>query len=269
MGQHCEILLFRTPVQVTWTVSHPGVLQTVHPFGSSITEKDENHFAIWLEGGAAGSATVKVRVEPSASAKQHFIGKKQAFEDTVEIRVEEPLSMRRPEMPIPVIRLAQNSEIQLETAWPQSAVAYSVPSEYANRLSVTKNGIARAKSSVGPAAVYIRRTDQPDNETAIIPITIAAVNSLDVKLLTKLEPVTSTPLMNLPVGAKIALRVLFRDSRGRELSSSSKLSYRPHRFDLTDIVPSDANRTLTVSLKSVGETVLKVSLTKLFDFQCN
>ncbi|RCN44210.1 hypothetical protein ANCCAN_09793 [Ancylostoma caninum] len=48
------------PFKVTWTVSHPGVLQVIHPFGSSISETDDNRFAVWLEGCNPGSATVKV-----------------------------------------------------------------------------------------------------------------------------------------------------------------------------------------------------------------
>ncbi|VDM68464.1 unnamed protein product [Strongylus vulgaris] len=103
------------PFKVIWTVSHPGVLQAIHPFGSFMSETDENHFAIWLEGGTAGSATVKVRVELSPNAKEHFIGSKRVFEDTVVIRVEEPLSLKQPNLPVPVVRLAQNSDLQLET----------------------------------------------------------------------------------------------------------------------------------------------------------
>ncbi|KHJ90181.1 hypothetical protein OESDEN_09978 [Oesophagostomum dentatum] len=147
------------PFKVTWTVSHPGVLQMVHPFGSSVSDADENRFAVWLEGGGAGSATVKVRVELSENAKQHFIGSKRVFEDSVEIRVEEPLMMRQPNLPVPIIR-------------PQSVVEYSVPPEFARRLSVTKSGRVRARSIVGPAAVVIHRTDLPDNETSIVPISL-------------------------------------------------------------------------------------------------
>ncbi|KHJ86401.1 hypothetical protein OESDEN_13853, partial [Oesophagostomum dentatum] len=200
----------------------------------------------------------KVRVELSENAKQHFIDSKRVFEDSVEIRVEEPLMMRQPNLPVPIIRLAQNTEMQLETAWPQSVVEYSVPPEFARRLSVTKSGRVRARSITGPAAVVIHRTDLPDNETSIVPITVAGVDALDVMLTTKLEPATSTTLMHLPVGAKIVLKVVFRDSKGREITASSKISYRPHRFDLTEIVPSDSNRTLTITLKSAGETVLKI-----------
>ncbi|KAK6049401.1 hypothetical protein COOONC_13093 [Cooperia oncophora] len=210
--------------QVTWTVSHPGVLKMVHPFGGSISEIDENRFAICLEGGSAGSAIVKVRVEVAPHAKQHFVRSIREFEDSIEIRVEEPLSMRQPKLPVPSIRLAQNSQMQLETAWPQSVVEFSVPPEYSNRLSVTKSGTIKAKSIAGPAAVVVRRTDSPDNETSVVPVT-----------------------------------VMFRDSRGRQLSASSlPISYRPHRFDLTEIVPAHLNRTLTVTMKSPGETVLMI-----------
>ncbi|EPB68670.1 hypothetical protein ANCCEY_12238 [Ancylostoma ceylanicum] len=47
------------PFKVTWTVSHPGVLQIIHPFGSSISETDDNRFAVWLKGCNPGSAIVK------------------------------------------------------------------------------------------------------------------------------------------------------------------------------------------------------------------
>ncbi|EPB68669.1 hypothetical protein ANCCEY_12237 [Ancylostoma ceylanicum] len=174
------------PFKVTWTVSHPGVLQIIHPFGSSISETDDNR--------------------------------------------------------------------------PQSIVEYSVPSEFADRLSVTKSGLVQTKYVAGPAAVVVRRTDLSENETSVVPMSILAVHSLDVIILTKLELSTSTPLVHLPVGIRIVLKVVLRDSRGRELSASSnnRISYRPHRFDLTEIVASDVNQTLTITLKSVGETVLKI-----------
>ncbi|EYC35990.1 hypothetical protein Y032_0949g3177 [Ancylostoma ceylanicum] len=161
---------------------------------------------------------------------------------------------------VPSIRLTQNTEIQLETAWPQSIVEYSVPSEFADRLSVTKSGLVQTKYVAGPAAVVVRRTDLSENETSVVPMSILAVHSLDVIILTKLELSTSTPLVHLPVGIRIVLKVVLRDSRGRELSASSnnRISYRPHRFDLTEIVASDVNQTLTITLKSVGETVLKI-----------
>ncbi|KAK6725579.1 hypothetical protein RB195_004101 [Necator americanus] len=246
------------PFKITWTVSHPGVLQMVHPFGPSFSETDDNRFTVWLEGKSAGSAIVKVVVELTALAKQHFAGSTQVFEDLVEIRVEEPLMMKQPSLPVSTIRLAQNTELQLETAWPQSVVEYSVPSEFAGRLSVTKSGFVRTKSATGPATVVVRRIDLPDNETATVPLSVSKVDAMDVMLLTKLEPATLMSLSHLPVGAKIALKVVFRDSKGRELTSSSKISYRPHRFDLTDIVASNDNRTFTITLKSAGETVLKI-----------
>ncbi|PIO72522.1 hypothetical protein TELCIR_05552 [Teladorsagia circumcincta] len=249
------------PFKVTWTVSHPGVLKMVHPFGASVSEVEDNRFAICLVGGSAGSAIVKVRVELAAHAKQHFVRSIREFEDSIEVRVEEPLSMRQPKLPVPSIRLAQNTQMHLETAWPQSVVEFTVPPEYSNRLSVTKSGIIKAKSVLGPAAVVVRRIDSPDNETSVVPVTVSAVNSLDVILLTKIEPISASPLQHLPVGVKLDLQVIFRDTRGRQLSASSTpISYRPHRFDLTEIVPADLNRTLTVTMKSPGETVLMVTI---------
>lgn len=55
---------------------------------------------------------------------------------------------------------------------PQSVVEYSVPAEYSSRLSVTKSGLLKAKSISGAAVVIVRRTDLPDNETSVVPVTV-------------------------------------------------------------------------------------------------
>ncbi|WKX87927.1 hypothetical protein Q1695_007941 [Nippostrongylus brasiliensis] len=250
------------PFKIIWTVSHPSVLKEVHPLGASVSDLDVNRFTFCVVGGRPGSSTVKVRVELSSDAKQHFVRSKRVFEDEVDIRVEMPLKLRNSEIPLHVIRIAQNAEMQLETSWPQSTVEFSVPSEYSSRISVSKAGILKAKTLPGSAAVVARRTDLPGNETSVIPVTVAAVNSLDVVLLTSIVPTPSIHLLHFPVGMKIDLEVIFRDSWGRRLSAvSSPVSYRPHRFDITDIVASDANRTLSITLKSAGETVLMIWIT--------
>ncbi|VDM58044.1 unnamed protein product [Angiostrongylus costaricensis] len=246
------------PFKVTWSVSHPNVLKVVHPFGPSVSEADENRFVICLEGDSVGSAVVKVRVELSTLARNHFMGRSRVFEDNVKIRVEEPLSMPQLDIPISTIRIAQNTQMQLETAW-SSSVEFSVPREFSRLLSVSKSGLIRSNSLLGPAALVVRRLDFSKNETSMIPVTVSAVHAIDVILLTKIDLVTSVPLLYLPVGAKIRLQVVFRDSRGRQLNeASSSISYRPHRFDLTEIISSNLNKTLTVTMKTAGETVLQV-----------
>ncbi|KAJ1356187.1 hypothetical protein KIN20_013852 [Parelaphostrongylus tenuis] len=247
------------PFKVTWSVSHPNVLKMIHPFGALVSEGDENRFAICLEGGSVGSAVVKIRVELSPHAKNHFVGRSSVYEENVKILVEEPLIMPRLDMPISAIRIAPNTQMQLETAWPQSSVEFSVPREFSNRLSVSKSGLLRSNLLLGPAVLVVRRTDLSINETSMIPVTVSAVNAIDVVLLTKIDPMTSTPLTYLPVGAKLKLKVVFRDSRGRPLNeASSSVSYRPHRFDLTEIVAFDTNKTLTLTMKTTGETVFQI-----------
>ncbi|KJH46383.1 bacterial group 2 Ig-like protein [Dictyocaulus viviparus] len=245
------------PFKVTWSVSHPNVLKMVHPFGSSISETDENRFSVCLEGSSVGTALVKVRVEMSPLAKEHFAGHFRVFEDSINIRVEEPLEIHK--SPISAVRISQDSQIHLETTWPQSSVEFSVPSEFSNRLFVSKSGLVQAKSFLGPAAVLIRRIDSSQNETYIIPITVSAVHSMDLILLSKISPLSSTPLLHLPVGVRLMIQVVFRDSYGRLLNAaSSSISYRPHRFDLTEIVASNSNRTFTITMKTAGETVLQI-----------
>uniref|UniRef100_A0A158PBW9 BIG2 domain-containing protein n=1 Tax=Angiostrongylus cantonensis TaxID=6313 RepID=A0A158PBW9_ANGCA len=245
------------PFKVTWSVSHPNVLKVVHPFGPSVSEADENRFAIYFEGDSVGSAVVKVRVELSTLARNHFVGRSRVYEDNVKIRVEEPLSMPRLNIPISSIRIAQNTQMQLETT-PQSSVEFSVPHEFSRLLSVSKSGLVRSNLMLGPAALVVRRLDF-NNETSMIPVTVSGVHAIDVILLTKIDSATSIPLLHLPVGVKLRLQVVFRDSQGRPLNeASSSISYRPHRFDLTEIISSNLNKTLTVAMKSAGETVLQI-----------
>lgn len=102
---------------------------------------------------------------------------------------------------------------------------------------------------------------------------IRPVHSIDLVSVTSLNTRDDEKIVALPVGVMLKLNVLFRDSRGLFLhTSGSTISYRPHRFfsilsfthlffsrfDLTEISGNTDNTTITVTMKSAGETVLKV-----------
>lgn len=82
-----------------------------------------------------------------------------------------------------------------------------------------------------------------------------------IHLSAQLTPMqVSNKLVYLPRGTWIRLSVDFRDVRGRTFdATNTQLMYRPNRFDLTEIIPADRNRTFSVHLKQAGETVFKVN----------
>lgn len=88
---------------------------------------------------------------------------------------------------------------------------------------------------------------------------ILNVNSLHLSLEAPLNASSSNLIPALPRGIKVRLYVSFRDHRGRLFNAANNfLKYRPHRFDLTDIVATDNNRTFDILLKQSGETVFRV-----------
>ncbi|CAD6186079.1 unnamed protein product [Caenorhabditis auriculariae] len=249
------------PFKVTWSVSDPSVLQTIHPMGSDVSETNENKFAIWFHASRTGSVTVKVHVELNEKAKKHFVGSTRVLNAETTISVEQPFALVNPEVQVGAVRIAPNSQIDLKTAWPQSSVVYSVSAESSARISVTSSGQLRSGAREGFAAVTLRRKDSTDNETNLVPVLVSRVHSLDVQLLNELKVVQAkAPLLGLPVGAEVQLQVVFRDSKGRQLiAAANKINYRPHRFDLTDITATNNNNTLAIVLKAPGETVLQIS----------
>uniref|UniRef100_A0A914PL52 Uncharacterized protein n=1 Tax=Panagrolaimus davidi TaxID=227884 RepID=A0A914PL52_9BILA len=88
-------------------------------------------------------------------------------------------------------------------------------------------------------------------------LTVMHVKSLHLSMeMPVISSLASATIPTLPQGCKIQIRVQFRDSRGRLFNSANNdLKYRPHRFDLTDIVTLENNRTFDIVLKEAGETV--------------
>ncbi|CAI5439516.1 unnamed protein product [Caenorhabditis angaria] len=247
------------PFKVTWSVSDPTILQNTHPLGNDISESNENQFAIWFDATRSGMVTIKATVEINSKAYKHFIGRDTVFNAEIDIIVEDSVGVVNPEMKLNMIRMAPNSNLQLVTSW--SNAHFSVPSEYSNKVSVSKDGLIHSNGREGSVIITAKKVDSSDNETAIIPVAVSRVYSLDVSPTLELRSSFGTsPLLHLPVGAQIQFKIIARDVRGRVLSSTStNINYRPHRFDLTDITAIDNNHTLTITLKSAGDTVLRIS----------
>ncbi|CAI4228538.1 unnamed protein product [Auanema sp. JU1783] len=248
------------PFTITWSVSHPDVLRSAHPLGPVVEESNENKFAVWFEGVSAGSVVIEASVRLSRNAKNHFVGSNKNFNAKIEIKVEDPLSLRNPAIPHGVVRIAPNTQIQLETAWPLPSVEFSVPTQFRNTISITPSGYLRSHGNEGYAAVAIRRKGSNDNETSLVPVAVNRIHSLDVTSTTPLATSDGGNIIYLPVGTVLKLNIHFRDSKGRILHGlGSNLVYRPHRFDLTEVSASSDGKMLTINMKSAGETVLRIS----------
>ncbi|VDO63524.1 unnamed protein product [Onchocerca flexuosa] len=64
------------------------------------------------------------------------------------------------------------------------------------------------------------------------------------------------PLTVFPLGYRLHVDVESRDHFGRLFDAAKhSLNYRPHRFDLTEIHPGNANSSFDIHLKDFGETV--------------
>ncbi|CAO4362101.1 unnamed protein product [Caenorhabditis nigoni] len=246
------------PFKVTWSVSDPSIISTTHPLGSDVVEPADNQFAIWFDAIRSGSVTVKAVVTLNEKARKHFVGRSTSFTSEITVTVEDALSLVYPEMAVNSVRVAPNSQLKMQTIWPQAA--FSVPSEFSNRISISSDGFLRTNGKEGSAAVAVRKLNSPDNETVLIPVTVSRVASFDIYPTTELKSAfENSPIVHLPVGAQIQLNVVPRDARGRRLAAASNsLNFRPHRFDLTDIVATNNNLTLTITLKTAGDTVLRI-----------
>ncbi|CAL2028956.1 unnamed protein product [Caenorhabditis brenneri] len=246
------------PFKVTWSVSDPSILLATHPLGGDVFESSSNQFAIWFDAIRGGRVTVRAVVELNEKAKKHFVGKATSFVAETTILVEDALSLTHPVFAASTVRVAPNSQMRMTSSWAESA--YSIPSEYSSHASITSDGLLRTFGKEGSAVFAVRKVNSPDNETVLFPITVSRVASLDVYPSVELKSAfENLPLIHLPVGAQIQLHVVPRDAKGRRLvAASNSINFRPHRFDLTDIVAANNNQTLTITLKTAGDTVLRI-----------
>lgn len=246
------------PFKITWVVTDPSVLSIVHPLGADIFESSSNHFAVWFDAKRGGSVTVRAVVELNEKARKHFVGRETRFVAETTVTVEDQFFLTEPALASSAVRIAPNSQLRMLSSWPQSA--FSIPPMYSSHATITTDGLLRTSGKEGSAVFAVRKVNSPDNETVLFPITISRVASIDVYQKNELKSAfVSSPLFDLPVGAQLQLHVVPRDAKGRRLvAASNSIIFRPHRFDLTDIVATNNNQSLTITLKAAGDTVLRI-----------
>uniref|UniRef100_A0A914WHM9 Nuclear pore membrane glycoprotein 210 n=1 Tax=Plectus sambesii TaxID=2011161 RepID=A0A914WHM9_9BILA len=248
------------PLKFEWSLDTKGVLAFESPFGKTLQERSSNRFAVRLIAGNVGQTTLSVKVTAHQGGLHHFKSTSVVFSDKVRITVEESLRFLEPSAVPGVIRLTPDTELPLTANRPYEWLRFSVPSEYSHLVSVHGEQTLISGHAEGFAALAVRNQQTPNNHTAFVGVEIAQVSFIH---LTSSSGLTMTSegqyLTNLPLGYWVTVDVSFRDHRGGLFhGTNTKISYRPHRFDLTDITASNDNRSFVISLNQAGETVLKV-----------
>uniref|UniRef100_A0A1I7W2P4 Nuclear pore complex protein 12 n=1 Tax=Loa loa TaxID=7209 RepID=A0A1I7W2P4_LOALO len=245
------------PLKISWRIATPGIIETISPIDAFVAESSENRFQIELEALAVGQAVIHVLVTASENSKA-FFEKVKHYEDQLIVTVIEPLQLMIPARYPHALRLSPDAELDLKSNRKDSSVQFMVPPELSTYISVIgdSNNTLLAHT-VGDAALVLKETKYPHKELIYLPVSITPVVSLHLKM--RCSEVLEKPLTVFPLGYRLHVDVESRDHFGRLFDAAKhSLNYRPHRFDLTEIHPGNANSSFDIHLKDFGETVFKV-----------
>ncbi|MCP9263383.1 BMA-NPP-12 [Dirofilaria immitis] len=260
------------PLKIIWKITTPGVIEIVSSVDVAnrlqlkvyelveqtfITESPENRFHIELEALAVGQAMIHVLVT-SPKNSNAFSNEVKYYEDQLIVTVIEPLQLTIPPRYPHMLRLSPDAELDLKSNRKDSSVQFMVPPELSSCISIIgdSNSTLLART-VGDAALVLKETKYPHKELIYLPVSVTPIVSLHLKV--KCSEVLEKPLTVFPLGYRLHIDVESRDHFGRLFDSvKHSLNYRPHRFDLTEIHPGNANSSFDIHLKDLGETVFKV-----------
>ncbi|KAM3728661.1 Nuclear pore membrane glycoprotein [Dirofilaria immitis] len=245
------------PLKIIWKITTPGVIEIVSSVDTFITESPENRFHIELEALAVGQAMIHVLVT-SPKNSNAFSNEVKYYEDQLIVTVIEPLQLTIPPRYPHMLRLSPDAELDLKSNRKDSSVQFMVPPELSSCISIIgdSNSTLLART-VGDAALVLKETKYPHKELIYLPVSVTPIVSLHLKV--KCSEVLEKPLTVFPLGYRLHIDVESRDHFGRLFDSvKHSLNYRPHRFDLTEIHPGNANSSFDIHLKDLGETVFKV-----------
>ncbi|VIO88385.1 conserved hypothetical protein [Brugia malayi] len=245
------------PLKISWRIATPGIIETVSPVDTFVSESPENRFQIELQALAVGQAVIHVLVSTPENSKA-FSEEVKYYEDQLIVTVTEPLHLTVPPRYHQVLRLSPDAELALKSNRKDSSVQFMVPPELSTYISVIGDSNSTLLAhTVGDAALVLKETKYPHKELVYLPVSVTPVVSLHLKI--KSPEVLEKPLAFFPLGYRLHVDVESRDHFGRLFDAAKhSLNYRPHRFDLIEIHPGNANSSFDIHLKDFGETVFKV-----------
>ncbi|CAD5234960.1 unnamed protein product [Bursaphelenchus xylophilus] len=254
------------PLTVEWKLSKADseILNFEPVMHKLVREKKENQFATQLRGLKSGIAELEVKVTAHSSSYRHFLTRESHFNDVIKINVHDPVNFVAPFLDKqPTIRVTPLASLPLSINRPVEEVVYKASKE-SEKLFGVKSGqtadgipevILESGSLEGVGAILVEHNNSVYNNSHFVTVEVTAAKSIHLTVDGNVHRIRES----LIPGNWITVHVGFRDNRGRVLHAArNKVSYRPHRFDLTEIESSDDRRTLRIYLKYDGETVLKV-----------
>uniref|UniRef100_A0A915PVL8 BIG2 domain-containing protein n=1 Tax=Setaria digitata TaxID=48799 RepID=A0A915PVL8_9BILA len=245
------------PLTVSWRIATPGILEVVSPIDILMAESPENRFQIELKALAVGQAVIHVTVGAPTNSKIFFKEVKH-YDDQIIVTVIEPLQLTVPLRYIYALRLSPDAELDLKSNRKDGVVQFLVPPELSTYMSVIGDNNSTLRGhTVGDAALILKEAKDPHRELIYLPVSITPVASLH--MVVKCSEAPEKLLAVLPLGYRLHVDIESRDHLGRPFDAAKhSINYRPHRFDLTEIHPGNANTSFDIYLKDVGETVFKV-----------
>uniref|UniRef100_A0A914ZAI0 Nuclear pore membrane glycoprotein 210 n=1 Tax=Panagrolaimus superbus TaxID=310955 RepID=A0A914ZAI0_9BILA len=248
------------PFNVVWKISATEVLAFDSLLTDVVEQENHNRFGARFIAHKNGKVNVDVVVKIHPQSTKHFSSRKQEFTDSQQIIVQEALRLSSPRKASESILITPSTTLDLTANRPNQQVTFKALRT--NLISVIgdNQNILLSGSLEGSVPLRLQHQTSAFNETTFITVDVMQVKSIHLSLeMPIVSSLASTTIPTLPQGIKIRIRVQFRDQRGRLFNAANNdLKYRPHRFDLTDIVALENNRTFDIVLKQAGETVFRV-----------
>jgi nuclear pore complex protein Nup210 len=248
------------PFTVVWKISATEVLAFDSLLTDVVEQQSHNRFGARFIAHKNGKVNIQVVVTTHPLSSKHFSSHKKEFTDSAQVVVQEALRLSSPRKSSDSILMTPSTILDLTANRPNQQVTFRTPQT--NLVSIIGDNQNILLSGAGEGSVPLRIHHQTSafNETTFVNVDVMHVKSLHLSMeMPVVSSLASATIPTLPQGCKIRIRVQFRDSRGRLFNAANNdLKYRPHRFDLTDIVALENNRTFDIVLKEAGETVFRV-----------
>uniref|UniRef100_A0A7E4VU03 Nuclear pore membrane glycoprotein n=1 Tax=Panagrellus redivivus TaxID=6233 RepID=A0A7E4VU03_PANRE len=245
------------PLTVQWKLSSKDNLVFESPLTEIIDEEISNRFTAYFYAQKAGLVRLEAVVNVHKRSAKHFAHGATVFKDTIQLTVQD--SLRLPSTAPKALLLTPSTSLELSANRPSQHVSYKLAKSSIATLVGRDHNILQTGPSEGSLPLQITHRGSAFNETAFVTVDVLNVYSLHLTLEHSLISAGASSVAVLPQGITVRVRASFRDQRGRVFDAAANtLRFRPHRFDLTDIVAKDANRTLDITLKRAGETVIRV-----------
>ncbi|RZF35031.1 hypothetical protein LSTR_LSTR009623 [Laodelphax striatellus] len=272
------------PLLFKWHVSSPDIVELRDIFFSTGIElMDKDKVSMRVRALKPGRATLHLNVTVRGSITKCPEKATVVFSNSIELEVFEELTLIKPNISTSFykpILLAHETDMQLQTNKDGvNKILYSVlhfPNAISGSggtvssstalskkrpvLTVDNNGLVSTSSTSGKALVLIQSLEGYGVEQFIgVNAEVKPIHYLMININAKLHVDPEKQISALPRGLDLELVVSYHDNTGAEFTAArTDIKMRPNRFDKMHLKRGLVNGTLSASLVSCGNTVLKV-----------